>query len=242
MYSYIDGNLAISVNDWMEAGLTYDQFKKDSAGGYLTIANRSTNGNTLIWVDSIKRPDRMRAIEAALGKAHVENSDLYEVTTNTEARAYFSKYTRDDGTRLDTEFVERLTMKASLFDAMRRGMERQQAAKARVGVRFDKGKWLDDMLPWFTRQCLNKPDEKSSDPVCKEGGAAYGYGITPYTNTRVLERNFKAYLCEGFPALISRKIGTDNTRKVSRKAENLILALWRTNDKPFVAGVHELYM
>ena len=72
MYQYINGNLAISVNDWMEAGLTYDQFRHDSKGGFLEIANRSTNGNTLIWVSSIKRPDRMRAIEAALGKAHVE--------------------------------------------------------------------------------------------------------------------------------------------------------------------------
>jgi len=241
MYQYIDGNLAISVNDWMEAGLTYDQFKNDSKRGYLKIADRSTNGNTLIWVDTIKRPDRLLAIERALGKTHVENSDLYEVTVNTEARAFFSKYTRENGTRLNTDFVERLTMKASLFDAMRRGMERQQAAKARAGMRFNKGKWLEDMLPWFTRQCMNKPDPKSSDPVCREGGAAYEYGITPYTNTRSLERNFKAYMSEGFPALLSGKIGSDNTRKVSRKVENLILALWRTNDKPFVARVHELY-
>ena len=241
MYQYVNGNLAISVNDWMEAGLTYDQFRHDSKDGYLEIADRSINGNTLIWVDSIKRPERMRAIEKALGKASVEQSDLYEVTVNTEARAFFSKYTRENGTRLDTDFVERLTMKASLFDAMRRGMERQQAAKARAGMRFNKGKWLDDMLSWFTRQCLNKPDPKSSDPVCREGGAAYGYGITPYTNTRVLERNFKAYMSEGFPALLSGKIGSDNTRKVSRKVENLLLALWRTNDKPFVHRVYELY-
>ena len=227
MYQYIDGNLAISVNDWMEAGLTYKQFNHDSHDGLLEIARRGINGNTLIWVSSIKRPDRMRAIEAALGKAHVEQSDIYEVTVNTEARAYYSQYAKPDGTRLDNETVERLTMKASLFDAMRRGMERQQAAKARAGKKLNKGEWLKDMLAWQTRQCLNTD------------GAAYG--VRPYTNTRSLERAFKAYLSDGFDSLLSGKLGGDNARKVSRKVENLILALWRTNDKPFVARVFELY-
>ena len=227
MYQYINGNLAISVNDWMEAGLTYKQFNHDSHDGLLEIARRGINGNTLIWVSSIKRPDRMRAIEAALGKAHVEQSDIYEVTVNTEARAYYSQYAKPDGTRLDNETVERLTMKASLFDAMRRGMERQQAAKARAGKKLNKGEWLKEMLAWQTRQCMNAD------------GAAYG--VRPYTNTRSLERAFKAYLTDGFPSLISGNVGGDNARKVSRKVENLILALWRTNDKPFVARVHELY-
>lgn len=229
MYQYVNGNLAISVNDWMEAGLTYDQFRHDSKDGYLEIADRSINGNTLIWVDSIKRPERMRAIEKALGKANVEQSDIYEVTVNTEARAYYSCYSKPDGTRLEAATVERLTMKASLFDAMRRGMERQQAAKARAGKRLNKAEWLRDMLAWQTRQCLN------------EGGAAYNL-VKPYTNTRSLERAYKSYLTEGFDALLNGNMGGDNARKVSRKVENLILALWRTNDKPFVTRVHELYM
>lgn len=228
MYQYINGNLAISVNDWIEAGLTYKQFNHDSHDGLLEIARRGINGNTLIWVSSIKRPDRIRAIEAALGKAHVEQSDIYEVTVNTEARAFYSQYAKPDGTRLDADFVERLTMKASLFDAMRRGMEYQQATEARAGKKLNKGKWLKEMLAWQTRQCLNAD------------GAAYGM-VKPYTNTRSLERAFKAYLYDSFPALLSGNLGTDNARKVSRKVENLILALWRTNDKPFVARVHELY-
>ena len=243
MYQYINGNLAISVNDWMDAGLTYSQFRMDSQRGYLEIAEPHKNGNTLIWVSSIKRPDRMRAIEAALGKAHVEHSDIYEVTVNTEARAYYSQYAKPDGTRLDNPTVERLTMKASLFDAMRRGMERQQAAKARAGKKLNKGEWLKDMLGWWTRQVMNAPDRTGcvGNATNQTGGAAYGYGIRPYTNTRSLERAFKAYLTDGFASLISGNVGGDNARKVNRKVENLILALWRTNDKPFVARVHELY-
>lgn len=229
MYQYINGNLAISVNDWKEAGLTYKQFNHDSHDGLLEIARRGINGNTLIWVSSIKRPDRMRVIEAALGKAHVEQSDIYEVSVNAEAREYYSKYTKPDGTRLDAATIERLVMKASLFDAMRRGMERQQATRARVGKKLNKKEWLKTMLDWQIQQCLDKD------------GVAYGI-LKPYTNTRGLERAFKAYLYKSYPALLNGNIGSDNARKVSRNVENLILALWRTNDKPFVHRVWELYM
>lgn len=229
MYQYINGNLAISVNDWMEAGLTYKQFNHDSHDGLLEIARRGINGNTLIWVNSIKRPDRMRAIEAALGKACPEQSDIYEVSVNTEAREYFSKYSKPDGTKLDAATIERLVMKASLFDAMRHGMERQQAARARAGKKLNKSEWLKTMLAWQIQQCMNKD------------GVAYGI-LKPYTNTRSLERAFKAYLYESYPVLLNGNIGGDNARKVSRNVENLILALWRTNDKPFIHRVWELYM
>ena len=130
MYQYINGNLAISVNDWMDAGLTYSQFRMDSQRGYLEIAEPHKNGNTLIWVNSIKRPDRMRAIEAALGKAHVEQSDIYEVTVNTEARAYYSQYAKPDGTRLDNETVERLTMKTPAGGQGTGGKEAEQGRMA----------------------------------------------------------------------------------------------------------------
>ncbi|MCQ2317987.1 MAG: hypothetical protein MJZ90_03590 [Bacteroidales bacterium] len=229
MYQYINGNLAISVNDWKEAGLTYKQFNHDSHDGLLEIAHRGINGNTLIWVNSIKRPDRMRAIEAALGKACPEQSDIYEVSVNAEAREYFSKYSKPDGTKLDAATIERLVMKASLFDAMRHGMERQQAARARAGKKLNKSEWLKTMLDWQIQQCLDKD------------GVAYGI-LKPYTNTRGLERAFKAYLYKSYPALLNGNIGSDNARKVSRNVENLILALWRTNDKPFVHRVWELYM
>ena len=100
MYTYVDGNLAISVNDWCEAGLTYRQFRQDSQTGYLKIARRGINGNTLILLDSIRRPDRLRKIEEAFGKARVEKGDIFELSIDTKAREFFSRCVKPDGSPL----------------------------------------------------------------------------------------------------------------------------------------------
>ena len=228
MYQYIDGNLAISVNDWCSAGLTYAQFNHDSKTGYLEIARRGINGNTLIWVDSIKRPERMRAIEAVLGKAHTEESDIYSVRVSANARQFFSSYVKQDGSRLDARQINEYTLKASLFEAMHSGMQKQQSVRAAAGKRLQKGEWLGQMLTWWQRQCEN------------EGGAAFGV-VKSYTNTRSLERAFQQYVNEGYASLVHKGIGSDNARKVSRSLKNLLVALYRMNDKPFASRVLELY-
>jgi len=228
MYQYIDGNLAISVNDWCAVGLTYAQFNHDSKSGYLEIARRGIKGNTLIWFDSIKRPERMRAIEAVLGKAHVERSGIYSVVMSASAREFFSGYVKADGSRLDARQINEYTMKASLFEAMRSGLEKQQSVRAAAGKRLQKGEWLKQMLVWWQRECEN------------EGGSAYGV-VRSYTNTRSLERAFQQFLSEGYGSLIHKGIGSDNARKVSRSLKNLLVALYRMNDKPFASRVLELY-
>ena len=101
MYQYIDGNCALSVNDWMAAGLTYSQFKHDSERGFLQIARRGINGETLIWVDSIRRADRLRVIELAYGKAKTTNTDIYAVVMDVAARQFYTGYHQPDGMPLD---------------------------------------------------------------------------------------------------------------------------------------------
>lgn len=46
----------------------------------------------------------------------------------------------------------------------------------------------------------------------------------------------------GYEALIHANEGNDHTRLVCERTENLILALWRSTDKPFVKMVHERLM
>lgn len=227
MYQYIDGNCAISVNDWCEAGLTVKQFQNDSYRGFLKIARRGQHGETLIWVDSIKKPERMRAIERAYGRAKVQNTDIYEVLLNQEARAFFTGYVKEDGSRLSVTQVNEYTAKACLFDTMRRGLQTQQESRAKSGSRLVMKDWYELMIGWYTRQCTD------------EGSIAYG--LRPYGNVRSLERAFKSYLSDGYESLLHKNLGSDNARKVSRNLENLLLSLWRTNDKPFIRRVWELY-
>lgn len=227
MYTYIDGNLAISVNDWCAAGLTYRQFIDDSQKGRLEIAERSKNGNTLIWVDSIKRPERMRAIEAAFGKAKPTATDMYDLTIDTKAREFFARYTKPDGSPLESRLQTEYTNRASLLETMRKALAVQINSRATGGQRIKMCDWYQANLQWYIQQCT---DENS-----------LVYGTKPYTNVRTLERAFKQYCNEGYTSLLSGHIGNDRTRKVSRNLANLIVSLWRTHDKPFVRRVWELY-
>ena len=67
------------------------------------------------------------------------------------------------------------------------------------------------------------------------------YPCTTINNVRSLERVFKSYLNNGYESIINKGLGNDFARLVSDRLEKLLLALWRTNDKPFVNRVHELY-
>lgn len=228
MYQNIDGNLAISVNDWCSAGLTYRQFRYDSQKGRLKIAERGLYGETMILLDSIKRPDRMRKIEEVMGQVpNITTDAIYNLTVDTEARAFFTSYTKPDGTPLDNTLVQEYTAKASLFETMKDGLKRQTAARAASGNKLKMCEWYQDMLQWYTRQCF----DINGIAKC----------VKPYTNVRSLERAFKAYCNDGYKSLISGKIGNDQARVVSRSMENLFLSIWRNNDKPFVHRVWELY-
>ena len=75
MYHTIGNTAVITKNDWLNAGLTENQFKKDSKRGFLKIYRRSTRGNTLIDLHSIQRPDRLEKLINHLGsKVDVFNS------------------------------------------------------------------------------------------------------------------------------------------------------------------------
>ena len=227
MYQYIDGACALSVNDWMAAGLTYSQFKNDSHRGYLKVMQRGIHGETLILVDSIRRADRLRLIELAYGKAKDTNTDIYAVVMDVAARQFYTTYQHADGTPLDAAHVNEYVAKASLFTVMAKGLQTQRMARAKSGRRLIMKEWYQSMLVWYTQQCLDQH--------------SIAYGLNPYTNVRSFERAFQSYCNGGYSSLIHSGIGNDNARKVCKKLENLLLALYRTEDHPFVSRVLELY-
>jgi len=220
MYQLIDDKITITVNDWIAAGLTSNQLKKDSCNGLLSIHRRGVNGNTLIDVESIRRPERMKIIENVFGKAQQlrnVNKPIYSIEIDTLAREFYCRH--ED---LSPEKISELTNRASIFNALRDGMKRQIEARAASGHRLPRQEFWQTMLVWH--------GEKSNE-----------LGVASFSNVRSLERAFKRYCKEGYAALLHGGRGNDLHRKVSVKIENLLLALWRTHDKPFVDRVHELY-
>jgi len=225
MYNLIDDTLTISVNDWCSAGLTKNMFEHDSKQGYLSIYRRGLNGNTLIDVRSIKRPDRLNVLERVYGKIvdAKSQSSIFSVDIDTRARNYFTSYRKPDGTNIEPNRIEEYVNRASIFNALEKGLKQQIAARAKSGARLKMGEFWSDAADWFLEQVEKYP--------C----AAIG-------NARSLERSFKEYLNGGYETLIHKNVGNDAARKVSVSIEKLLLALWRTNDKPFVGRVHELYL
>ena len=224
MYLRIGGTTGLTVNDWCAAGISYTDFKNDSKRGDLSTVRRGLNGNTVIDVRSIRRPERIAAIEAKFGPIEQsEKAALYQAKPDTEARVWYTAYRKADGTPLEARLIEQYTNRASLLEALKRGLEAQRAERARVGKKVKMGEWYQEAMSWYNGQREQYP--------CAE-----------ISNARSFERVFKAYCNEGYSSIVSKAIGNDNSRKVSVKTENLIVALWRTNGKPFKERVWELYM
>ncbi|MDR1370916.1 MAG: hypothetical protein LBJ72_12465 [Dysgonamonadaceae bacterium] len=225
MYQVCDNVLTISVNDWRNAGLTDNQLKKDSCNGLLSIYRRGIQGNTLINVRSIKRPDRLQAIESTLGRINekTEKKSIFKFEIDTEARSFFLLQRKPDGSTLDPKKIEEYVNRASIFNGIKKGLEIHTNARASKGRCPKKGDFWAAATEWYQEQ-----SEK--------------YSCTPIGNSRSLERIFKYYLSAGYKSIIHKGTGNDSARIVSNSIEKLFLALWRTNDKPFVSRVHELYL
>lgn len=235
MYQTIDNTLTITVNDWCEAGLTENQFKKDSSHGLLSIYRRGVNGNTLIDVRSIKRPERLAVLERTYGKIEEKpRISIFNVELDQEAQNSFLKYRKPDGTPLDPEKIKEYTNKASIFKGIKNGLHKQIEARAKAGKRINMGDFWNDAMNYYNELATGvvngMPDK---DPE---------FSAPMYTNKRSFERAFKEYLNDGYMSIIHKNQGNDSARIVSSSVEKLLVALWKNNDKPFIKEVHQLYL
>jgi hypothetical protein len=253
MYRIIDGKVVISVDDWCQAGLSYYQYNHDSKKGDLDIYRRGLNGNTLIDVTAIRRPDRLQVIEAKFGKVIdalnaaksvqttgvpmavvplqivPEQTDptkrgMFKFTLDTEAREYYIGFRKPDDTPIDSSRIEEYTNRASLLNGCREALDTYRKARARTGKRIILGEFYKVATEWF------RDVSENHFPAGK------------MTSAKTFEKVFKRYLSGGYSSLIHGGIGNDSKRKLSDSLDKLLLALWITHDKPFISRVHKLYM
>lgn len=227
MYQNVDGALVLTVNDWCRAGLSFNQYNHDAKDGLLEIFRRGTNGNTLIDVRSIKRPERLSVLERAYGTIGEKAAkSIFTVELDTKARSFYVSFTKPDGEPLDEEQITKYTNRASIFEGLKRGLQIQRAARAKAGKRVLMGEFWALAADWYMEQLKDYPCD-------------------PLSNARSLQREFKKYVKNNesnYGSIIHGNTGNDNSRVVSASAARLIPAIWRTNDKPFISRVHELYL
>lgn len=219
MYAQYEGKQVITRQDWLSCGLSDRQLRYDLQCGQLSLA-----APNLILLRSVGRPERVAMIEAKFGPiSEPEPEPVLKAEADSEARAWFAAYRKADGNPLEPRLVEQYTNRASLLGSLKSSLELQQAERARVGGKMMMKEWYASAMEWYNEQ-------RSVFPCAA------------ITNVRSFERVFKAFCNQGYASVISGKTGNDSARRVSAQAENLIVALWRTNGKPFKERVWELYM
>ena len=225
MYNIVNGTLVMSVNDWCEAGLSYEQFKNDSKRGYLTIFRRGTKGNTLIDVRSISRSDRRNAIEDAYGKieADTAKTGFKAVLPDQAAASFYASYRDSDGKALTSERRNLYTNSALLMNTLVRIHQAQLAARARGGER-------KKMKDWW-RECVE---------FVKENSGRYP-NLLP-TNARRFEEKYKAYVRDGYAALVKKTNCRGNAEKLTERAKDWLVARWASPiDRCTITQLHILY-
>lgn len=215
MYQKYGDILTISVNDWLAAGLTLNQFQNDSKRNYLTIACRSTNGNTLIDVKSIKRLDRRAAIEAKFGKIDEEEKkpSFMDVVIDENAKEYFRDYTYTDNAgkalHLPEDTQRQYVNEASILNMFRRVYQRQVTARAANGKRKTKKE--------FYKECCDRAKEL--------------HPTTPHSlpsEARSMERKIDRYAADGYKSLINQMYGKTNSAKLTEEAKFWLIARYAT--------------
>lgn len=222
MYARYEGRPVISRTDWLHAGLTWKQYRYDIAQGNLSLVG--DRRPPLIDLTSIRRPERLAMIEAKFGPIERAADPVLKAEVDTEARAWYTAYRKEDGSPLEARLVEQYTNRASLLGALKRSLEVQRAERAKLGRKVKMGEWYEGAMAWYN------------------GQREAGFPCAEIKNARSFERVFKGFCSDGYASVVSGKIDNDNKRLVSMKAKNLIVALWRTNGKPFKHRVWELYM
>jgi len=271
MYQTIGNTVVITKSDWLGSGLTDNQFKKDSRRGFLKIYRRGTNGNTLIDLQSIQRPDRITALENYLGsKIDALDSKMDKMAAAIEklsltVQVLSEKVAIQAGAVVVPVTPETENKKPSVFPTV----EIDLKARTWFLSQRPNGQTIDPkIIAKYVNKCSILNAVHYALQSHKEARAKHGkkanmgefyklaqeyyleqsvvFPCDPIINARSFERIFKAYLNDNetpnYASVLNGNTGNDNTRKVSVKSEKLILALWIANNKPFKEEVHRLYM
>ena len=222
MYQTIDGHLCLSVADWIKAGLTRSQFRYDSRRGDLAIYRRSWHDRTLIDAWSIRRPERIAAIERAFGRRD-EQAGVRRSTgpaPDAEAAAFFRDYTYGEAqAHLPEDAITRYTHNATI---VRHLLGRLEVIRAHRNIPMGEF-WRDSVAYAAEQQTKGLPN---SLPMSERG-------------FRRLVMRFKE---EGYAAFVSKNYGNDTALRLEDEPREWLIARYATPiDRVTVKQLFEEY-
>mgnify|MGYP000844426130 FL=1 len=222
MYQMMDGHLCLSVESWLKAGLTRSQFEHDSKRGDLTIYRRGQHDRTLIDVWSIRRPERIAAIERAFGRREEQGKTPRATgpAIDAEAAAFFRDYTYGEAqAHLPEDTITRYTNNATI---VRHLLGRLEVIRAHRNIPMGEF-WRDSVAYAAEQQTKGLPN---SLPMSERG-------------FRRLVMRFKE---EGYAAFVSKNYGNDTALRLEEEAREWLIARYATPvDRLTVKQLFEAY-
>lgn len=217
------------VPDIMPKG-TYDSAK---SRGAIKVHGKGGNGNqVLIEFESLSLKHR-KLVEAKFGNPyeyHAKQPLLNLVIEDIQARAYYANYRLADGRYLpngldnkgnyskEQDFQLRYSRQADWLNMIIKIGNDDQAIKQVLNI--SKAQFWSNVIELYT-----------ADPIPHK---------LP-TSRRRLDDKLNKYEAEGYKGLVDPKFGNQNTRKVDKKIERLLLALYCMPEKPYLRSVCQFY-
>ena len=213
----------ITLDEWLDAGLSYYQYENDKKRGKLKTLGRAAFGKPveIIW-DSI-RADRKAVLRNLVGDDTTPQGNEVEQALEHDTRAYnfFTTYIKPDGSPLDTEKIKTYYATACVLNAIIKVYADREAYRARVGQRTTNAD-LEKIV--ITAQAIDRQKWPFDLPVSK----------------RVKDK-IKEYKERGYECLIKKYDGNQNRRKVNEGIEGLLISIYCMNNLPFGEWVYEDY-
>lgn len=233
MYIEYDNTIAITIEDWKSAGLTYNQFRVDSREGLLRIARRSIDGNTLIDFRSIKRPERLAAIESYLGK--YDDKPAVSINIDAAASNYYRTYTytdkKGDSVHLPRTAIDTYTNEASILIYLKRRLDIMNMRRTTSTMRPKrKGEFFEEAAR--LAKSLSEPHN---------GNPARMPNKLP-RNARSLIRSMEKFFTKNgcdFASLVHPNYGNSNSDKLTEEAKYWLIANFATPVHKMT--LHQLY-
>ncbi|MDR1153669.1 MAG: hypothetical protein LBL04_03080 [Bacteroidales bacterium] len=271
MYKWFGNTAVITVNEWTNAGLTARQLKYDCQKGYVSLYRRGRNGNSLIDVNSIQRPDRLEKLEAVYGRLESieEKQDriMSEIDQLKEALTELVKSQTVIMERIGTgsfmqqpatqQKEEKSVFQTPVIDPAARDWFLKQTTSKGLPLKSEaiskytnRAAILEACRAAFVRHREARA-EQGKKPLLDEfyAGAVKFYieqrihfPCDLITNKRIFSNVFNDYLKDGYKSIMHKAIGNKHARTVSEKTDRLLVSLYNREDKPFMEQVHRWYM
>lgn len=221
----IENTVTITLKEWLDAGLTENQYKKDKQRYFLRTTRACKGQEVQIDWNSIL-PKRRVVLQAKFGdptqKVSQDTADVIEA--DPKAYKFFTEYVLADGRNLPAEAIREYCANASVLNAI------SEITQDSINMRRAMGGAvrMQDIWEGITRT-ITSIDRSL-------------WGHTLPENSRRLRDKHKEYMQHGYECLVPKHYGNQRARKVSKQMEDLFIALYTTKNRHFASTVRELYL